>query len=223
MYAAYRPAGPGETYFRFSHFAFPFWTMFPDGDFEDNIVAQAYVPMDDTHTMVFSVFYARRAPAMRRLKDGSPIPGLEPDANLQPMQLLPNSGDWFGRFRTALNKSNDYLIDRDIQAASSYTGISTVPIQDQAMVEGMGDIVDRTMEHLAPSDRMVTLTRRRLIRAARALQAQGIAPPALENPKVCHGARSGSFTAPNNISWLQAYTSQIKMALNPTGVLQAAE
>ena len=223
MYAAHRPADPGNTYFRFSHFLFPFWTMFPDGDFEDNIVAQSYVPMDDTHTMVFSIFFKRRTPAMRRLKDGSPIPGLEVDANLQPMDLLPNTSDWFGRFRTALNKSNDYMIDREAQATRSYSGISSVPIQDQAMVEGMGDIVDRTQEHLAPSDRMVTLTRRRLIRAARAFSEEGIAPPALDNARVCHGARGGSFVAPSSMSWLEAYASQVRTALNPTGKLHAAE
>src|SRR5262249_29398111 len=104
MYAAYRPADKGELFYRFSHFVFPFWTLIPDGDFEDNLFTQAYVPMDDKHTLVYSVIYKRRAPALRTLKDGSPIPGLEPDAASQPVQLLPNTADWFGRFRTKRNR-----------------------------------------------------------------------------------------------------------------------
>ena len=31
MYAAYRPAQPGQLYYRFAHFAMPFWTLFPNG------------------------------------------------------------------------------------------------------------------------------------------------------------------------------------------------
>jgi len=53
MYMAYRPAQPGHLDYRFAHFAMPFWTLFPNGPLKDNILAQACVPMDDTHTMSF--------------------------------------------------------------------------------------------------------------------------------------------------------------------------
>jgi phthalate 4,5-dioxygenase len=48
MCAAYRPAQPGQLYYRFAHFVMPFWTLFPNGPLADNIIAQAWVPMDDT-------------------------------------------------------------------------------------------------------------------------------------------------------------------------------
>jgi phthalate 4,5-dioxygenase oxygenase subunit len=54
MYAVYRPAQPGYLYYRFVHFAMPFWTLFPNGPLIDNILAQAWVPLDDTHTMAFA-------------------------------------------------------------------------------------------------------------------------------------------------------------------------
>jgi phthalate 4,5-dioxygenase oxygenase subunit len=41
MYTAYRPAQPGHLYYRFAHFAMPFWTLFPNGPLSDNILAQA--------------------------------------------------------------------------------------------------------------------------------------------------------------------------------------
>jgi phthalate 4,5-dioxygenase oxygenase subunit len=52
MYAAYRPATPGNTYYRFAHFAFPFWALFPNGPLTDNVLVQGWVPMDDTHNGV---------------------------------------------------------------------------------------------------------------------------------------------------------------------------
>ena len=48
-------------------------------------------------------------------------------------------------------RENDYLIDRDMQKNVNYTGIQGIGRQDQAVVECMGEIVDRTLEHLAPS------------------------------------------------------------------------
>jgi len=55
MYAARRPADPGDSYYRMAQFLFPFWTMVPNGDFQHNVEARAWVPMDDTHTMFLSV------------------------------------------------------------------------------------------------------------------------------------------------------------------------
>jgi hypothetical protein len=53
-------------------------------------------------------------------------------------------------------------------------GIDGIHLQDQAITESMGPIVDHEWEHLAPSDQMITRTRRRLLMAARALRDQGI-------------------------------------------------
>src|SRR5262249_41351068 len=51
MYGAFRPANPGEAYWRIAHFMFPFWTITPSGPFGRHLYARAWVPMDDTHTM----------------------------------------------------------------------------------------------------------------------------------------------------------------------------
>src|SRR5215467_11833610 len=55
MYSAYRPAEPGHTYHRIALFLFPFWTMIPTGVLGHQILARGWVPMDDEHTMFFSL------------------------------------------------------------------------------------------------------------------------------------------------------------------------
>lgn len=206
MYCAYRDAPePQMIYYRFSHFHLPFWTQTPDGTFEDNIGAVGCVPMDDAHTMTFFVNYKDKSDPLRHRKDGSPIPGLEPDANKDPVPVLPNDSSWFGRWRAQWNRSNDYCIDRDAQRNDNFSGITSVTIQDQAMVESMGAIADRTLEHLSPSDIMVSRTRRRLIRAARLFAENGQVPEIVEDPSLSRGARSGSFRAEAGVDWMVAY------------------
>ncbi|HEX3952737.1 MAG TPA: Rieske 2Fe-2S domain-containing protein [Stellaceae bacterium] len=217
MYAAYRPATEGQLYYRFAHFAMPFWTLFPNGPLADNVIAQAWVPMDDTHVMAFQFNWTGRTPNLDTLGNGDPIPFLQrrPDT-------LPNTPDWFGRFLPAANKGNDYLIDREAQRSVSYTGIATLFGQDSAVTESMNEISDRTLEHLAPSDRMIVVTRRRLIDAAKALRDDGTIPPLVDNPEAAYGARSGEIVAPEGQDWLDAYEGTLAEARHPP-MLRAAE
>ena len=48
--------------------------------------------------------------------------------------------------------ANDYLLDREIQRTTSYTGIWSVNDQDRSVQESMGPIYDRRKEHLGSSD-----------------------------------------------------------------------
>jgi len=217
MYAAHRPADENSTYWRFAHFLFPFWTMPPDGFFKDHIIARAWVPMDDTHTMFFHVSWKKNTPGLRKMKDGTLIPGAE-----MGMNYLPNDTSWFGRWRLAANASNDYLIDRDAQrSGKNYSGITGIHLQDQALTESMGGIVDHSKEHLAISDLMIGRTRRRIIQAARAAEA-GITPPGVDNPETYLGARSGDFVGPKTVGWLESYANEVRGSDNPTGALRLA-
>jgi hypothetical protein len=72
MYAAYRLAQPGHFYYR--HFVMPFWTLFPNGPLNDNIIAQAWVPMDDTNTMSFNFSWKRRIQPLSVQRTGESIP-----------------------------------------------------------------------------------------------------------------------------------------------------
>jgi phthalate 4,5-dioxygenase len=216
MYAAYRPAQPGHLYYRFAHFVFPFWALFPNGPLTDNVLAQGWVPMDDTHTMAFTFNWTRKTPVLQFNRRGEPLPLLA-----RVSATLPNTADWFGRWRAAANHTNDYLIDREAQRTISYTGIDGVFPQDSAVTESMGDISDRTLENLAPSDRMIVITRRRLLDAVRALQDKGTVPPGVDDPEIASRARSGDLIAPEGQPWLEAYEETMAQALHPVMAVAA--
>src|SRR5207248_279327 len=55
----------------------------------------------------------------------------------------------FHSFKTA---RNHYLIDRQLQKTQSFTGITGLNIQDRAIQESMGPIVDRSLERLGHTD-----------------------------------------------------------------------
>jgi len=149
-------------------------------------------------------------------KGGEPLPLLD---RVSP--TLPNTADWFGRWRAVANHANDYLIDREAQRTISYTGINGVFPQDSAVTESMGDISDRALENLAPSDRMIFITRRRLMDAVRALQDNGTVPPGVDDPEVSGSARSGDLIAPEGQPWLEAYEQTLEQALHPIMALAA--
>jgi hypothetical protein len=217
MYCAFRPAENGQTYWRFAHFAFPFWTFIPQGAFADRVIARAWVPMDDTHVM-FVGFTWKQASRTAVLKGGEQIPGSTPAPEYQP-----NSTDWFGRWRPVQSAANDYLIDRDAQRNDViYTGITHIAMQDQAITESMGEIVDHTFEHLAPSDQMITRTRRRLLIAARALRDKAVVPPCVDTPAVFQRVRSGECVLAA-ADWQAAYDERLHQAVHPEALKVAAE
>ena len=224
QYAAYRAAGPDSTYWRFASFVFPFWTLAPNGEFSSHVHARAWVPLDDSHTMFCFLRWKRGVSALTQpqpaFKDGTPIGGTG-----RGNKYLANTTDWLGRFRLAANASNDWGIDRAAQHSNTiYSGIDGIHLQDQAITESMGPITDHTHEHLAPSDQMITRTRRRLLMAARALRDQRVPPPGVEDAEVFRGARSGYFVSDDTSPWQEVYARQLAAALHPAPTpLRAAE
>jgi phthalate 4,5-dioxygenase len=214
-YAGYRAAGLGRTSWRFGNFLFPFWTQVPNGEFGRHVQVRGWVPLDDEHTMYCTLWWKRGVSAMTQqapaFKDGAPIGGLG-----QRNDFLPNTTDWLGRWRLAANASNDWHIDRAAQHNNViYSGIESIYLQDQAVAESMGAILDHTLEHVAPSDQMITRTRRRLLMAARALRDNALPPPGVENIEVFRGARGGYFVSDDSSGWQDAYTEQLALAWRP--------
>ena len=214
-HGAYRPAEPGTLYWRIALFLFPFYAMIPTGVLGREVRFRAWVPMDDEHTMFFGVTAAgardispdQFAPGERRL----------PRARTA---LLPNTTDWYGRFRLAANAGNDYGIDRDLQRREDYTGIEGIFTQDQAITESMGEIYDRTREHLGSSDAMVIRVRRRLLAAARELAERGVTPYSADHPEV-YRQRSGGVILPEGADWIAA-TEELRKAYVEHPELDAA-
>lgn len=201
-YGAFRAAGPSERYWRVANFLFPFWTQSPQGDFSDHIEARAFVPMDDTHTMMFHIQWKRKSrPLIVEDRAGKLLPGLKNNN-----ELLPNTTDWFGRWRPIANPSNDWLIDREMQRNGvTFSGLDNIRTQDQAAVESMGPIVEHAFEHLVPSDQMVAKTRRRMVKALQRFVEEHTPPPGVADPEVYAAARSGFFVADEALEWPRVY------------------
>ena len=63
-------------------------------------------------------------------------------------------------FWSHANRANNYLLDRAVQRDESYMGIDGIAVQDRAIQEGMGRIVDRSKEHLGPADNAIIQARK---------------------------------------------------------------
>ncbi len=217
MYAAYRPAEEGSTYWRLGQFLFPFWAMPPINPFERNVLARAYIPLDDENTMIV-MLYMHKAYLHDRYARNDKLPG-----SSQILRYAPNTTDWLGRWRVQENYGNDYMIDRELQRTGNYTGIDGITLQDQCVTESMGRITDRTFEHLAPSDIAINRMRRMLVKAATTLQKDGTLPGNAVDPAVQQGVRGGAFITPNGADWVQSYRTNLQNVTLSATMLQAAE
>lgn len=211
MAGAYRPADAQNTYWRFTNFILPFFSQVPPCRLGSEAILRAWVPMDDTHTMFFSITtdtfqLSRSSNANQRPVQQT---GLTTD-----YKFLPNTTDWYGRWRPAANLSNDHMINREIQRTESYSGIDGLDIQDAAVTESMGPIVDHGRENLAQSDLLVIRTRRKLLEAMRGWEKNQQLPAALDNPEAYSSRWSGHVIAPNDQDMGKVYSENIPKGLS---------
>jgi hypothetical protein len=122
---------------------------------------------------------------------------------------LPVSSDPLGRDRLAANKRNDYMHNIDVQRTKTFTGIKSIFLQDQAVTESMGPILDRSSERLGTSDGMVIQVRKRLLDAARALRERGVTPDGVDAPGI-YGVRSASLVLPKEMNWLEGTADALR-------------
>jgi phthalate 4,5-dioxygenase oxygenase subunit len=212
-YGAYRHVKVGETkltYWRYSNFMFPFWTQTPAGEFPTNVHARAWVPMDDTHSMSVILRWREIPKSLSApMKEGKALPERMPD-------YMPNDTGWLERWRLKDNEANDWGMDREAQQANkTYSGISNILLQDQAIQESMGPIIDHDVEHLGYADLMVARTRRRLLEAARAFRDTRVTPPCVDAPEAYYDARGGHFLADPAVDGQKAYEDQVSKAPRP--------
>ena len=129
---------------------FPFHKISPSVP----LAAHIWAPIDDENTMLYSVnFHPERPLTDEDLERELAWRGIH-------TENIPGSE------HAKANKSNDYLIDRDLQASGrSYTGMTGLGVQDCAMQESMGPIADRTKEFLFAGDAGIVRIRRLLLQA----------------------------------------------------------
>ena len=186
--------GSPSTYWRVSNFLFPFYTFFPSRP-NGLVPGHIWVPQDNHNTMVWTIGWnpvqALEQSGPWRARSGAMVGEYEPA-----------SADGMGRWRPKANWYNDYHQDRELQRTDTFTGIPTIPLQDQAVTETMGSITDRSHEHLGQSDAAIIRMRRRLLGAVKALRDDDVEPPCVDTPDWYH-IRSASGTMPADADWIE--------------------
>jgi phenylpropionate dioxygenase-like ring-hydroxylating dioxygenase large terminal subunit len=186
-YAAHRTTPNGHDHVRITAYVPPYTTMVANIPWSSGGVH--CVPIDDYNCYFFFTgrnfgevdSIAKRLAGVegKDLFDGTPYTRRADRAR----------ADNFNGNRRFLPE-NDYLIDRERQKDTLYTGIPDFGSQDLMATESMGPIYDRTQEHLGTTDKAVIRMRRILIEAAKGL-AEGKEPPALDASLPYHEVRSG--------------------------------
>ena len=127
---------------------------------QEMTITQWHVPIDDRRHYWYAIFTSFGAPVN---KDEMRRQRLE-------LYELP---DYVPR----KNKSNGYGFDPHEQEHETYTGMGAdINVHDQWACESMGEIADRTQEHLGQSDKAIAAYRR-LLRAAIDAIEKGERPP----------------------------------------------
>jgi phthalate 4,5-dioxygenase len=150
-----------------------------------------WVPIDDEHTWVYSFAYSH-----------DPARPLSQD-KVKARETRLGRGDFLDKdYRSRLNRSNDYEINRKVQKEKTMTGIQGINTQDLALQEGMGRIVDRSKEHLGTTDRAIITLRQVLVEALDTLERGGQMPAI--DPATYRNVRSFDRVIANGAEWRSA-------------------
>jgi phthalate 4,5-dioxygenase oxygenase subunit len=196
LIGARRTRGDGQHLWRVTQFLMPFYTM-PPTDLDEKITqSHIWVPMDDTYVINWMVTWHPDR-ALTREEIDLNVAG----KGAHVCDYLPATSEPYGDIRPAANRHNDYEMDWEAHRTRMFCGIPGFGVQDQAIQESQGDIVDRTVEHLGTSDAAIIQVRRRLMSAARALRDHGTPAPG-RDPRSFH-VRSTSVVLAPGANWIE--------------------
>jgi len=153
-----RLTGGDNIYWRIAQYLVPVHSYAPSAMPGENIFGQSFVPVSDTNCWIYTYAWNPERPLTAAEREGY--------ANGNGVMAVVDEN-----YVPLRNKSNDYLIDRQLQKTRSYTGIQGVSEQDAAVQDSQGPIADRTREHLGPTDLGIMHFRKLIMEVARALQA----------------------------------------------------
>ncbi len=188
-----RDPGNGKIMWNMNVMAMPFHKIIssvPHG-------AHVWAPIDDENTMLYSVDFNPSRPLseddLARSKSGHGIH----------TENIPGSD------HAVRNKSNDYLIDRALQASGqSFTGMKGFGTQDCAIQESMGPIADRSAEHLLACDAAIAKIRQLLLQTLKD-HAAGKRLPGVD--PASYRVRSGRFEAPKGVPFAEALEKYVRL------------
>jgi len=140
-------------------------------------ITQWHVPVDDTKHYWYAIFTSF----------GDPVDKDEMRRQRLQLYSLPD-------YVPNRNKSNDYGFDPHEQEHDTFTGMGAdINVHDQWACESMGEIQDRTAEHLGTSDKAI-VAYRKLLRQAIDEAGKGEKPI-----MVLDEARAASITGPQAV------------------------
>lgn len=184
-YSALRKVNGGnDTLARITAVVLPSWAFIPPNGAPPRAnrrLANAFIPRDDESTWHFQFFYDRSEPvdtAFRQIEGG-----IELDAD----------------YKKLSNRANWYRQDRE--RTPNFSGISGILVQDHAVGETQGRILDRSREHLGTSDVAIIAWRRLMLRTAKLLAETGEAPPGVHAAIPFGAVSSETLTFSTASSW----------------------
>jgi phenylpropionate dioxygenase-like ring-hydroxylating dioxygenase large terminal subunit len=199
---ARREWGEDEYHWRIYQWMMPAFSLLPAGG--ETIAYRATVPIDDTHTIFWNGLYCPSRPLTEKERadhQGSRWLG----------GMAPSTNDPLTKWRTAGNQENDYFLDMEAQRTKVFLGMPSIKLQDIAMTEGMGHILDRTREHLGTTDAAIVRMRQLVLDAVKLYRDQGITPACLDQPEA-YAVRSASAILPRDQSWLEASGPSLRVS-----------
>jgi phenylpropionate dioxygenase-like ring-hydroxylating dioxygenase large terminal subunit len=183
-----RRADGEERYWRTTQFALPSHSTTPSTFPGETHFGYTWVPIDDYNCWIYTYAWNPDRPLTEeehaKFKSGHGVVA-EVDDKFIPIR----------------NRSNEYLIDRQLQKHVNFTGVRGVAEQDAMIQDSQGRIADRTREHLSASDAAIARFRRAVLGGAKALLG-GIEPGAPFKHE-SYKLRSGSWIAAEGVSFEQ--------------------
>jgi phthalate 4,5-dioxygenase len=199
-----RRTADGRQYFwSVTHFLMPFYNAFSgsSGQEDDPSVGGfAWVPMDDYTTMAWCFSWNPLRPLAD--EEHGEHPRVRAGVHLPPSARLPATTAPGGAWRPLANRTNDFLLDREVQRTKRFFGVPGISAQDAAVQESMGAIADRSKERLGSSDSAVIRVRRLWLQAIQD-QQNGAAPLGIERPET-YRVRATGFVIDREMDWTAA-------------------
>jgi phenylpropionate dioxygenase-like ring-hydroxylating dioxygenase large terminal subunit len=150
--AARKTDDDNQLYWRLTQFMMPNHSLAPNSFPGENHQGNTWVPIDDQSCWIYCYIYNPERPLTEeernRHASGAGI-FAEVDENYIPIR----------------NRDTNYLLDRNVQKHSNFTGITGISEQDAAIADSQGLIADRTRELLGQTDLGVVRFRQTMFKA----------------------------------------------------------
>jgi phthalate 4,5-dioxygenase len=166
-YVSRRVPGDEGEYLKIEAFVLPNLAVFPGGNGVDGHSGHWHVPIDDASHWKYVIVFRKNGPL---------------DKVAQQQSLF---GDSLGSdFHLRQNAENRYLQDREQMKKHPFVAGFGRPfmVHDSWASESLGQIADRTTEHLSATDKSVILMRRVMLDAIKGLQRDDVAPTITSDP-----------------------------------------